>query len=125
MEKSLELKFLDNRLTVCKVEKGTMLDYTDGLFFIGNTDEELSVVCETEKTPADTIEREDGWTAFRVEGVLDFSLTGILSKLTTVLAEKEIGVFAVSTYNTDYVLIKEKDRQAAEKALADAGYTIV
>ena len=125
MEKSIELKFLDNRLTVCKVEKGTMLDYTDGLFFIGNTDEELSVVCETEKTPADTIEREDGWTAFRVEGVLDFSLTGILSKLTTVLAEKEIGVFAVSTYNTDYVLIKEKDRQAAEKALADAGYTIV
>ena len=125
MENTLELKFLDNKLTVCKVEKGTALNYTDGLFFIGNTDEELSVVCETEKTPAVTIEREDGWTAFRVEGVLDFSLTGILAKLSGVLADKSIGIFAVSTYNTDYILIKEKDRQAAEKALADAGYTII
>ena len=82
------------------------------------------MVCETDKTPEDTIEREDGWTAFRAVGVLDFSLTGILAKITTVLAQKEIGVFAVSTYNTDYALIKEKDQQAAEKALADAGYII-
>ena len=124
MSKSLELMFLDVKLTVCKIEKGRTIDYTDGLFFVGNTDEELSIVCETDKTPEDTLEREDGWTAFRVSGVLDFSLTGILAKLTKVLADRKIGVFAVSTYNTDYVLIKEKDQQAAEKALADAGYVI-
>ncbi len=50
----------------------------------------------------------DGWKAFRIQGVLDFSLIGILAKIATVLADNGISIFAVSTYNTDYVLIKKK-----------------
>ena len=122
--KALTLEFLEKDLTVCKVEKGRSIDYTDGLCFIGNTDEELSLVCETEKTPEDTIEREDGWRVFRIIGVLDFSLTGILSKIAKVLEDRKIGIFAVSTYNTDYVLIKAADENEAKKALAEAGYII-
>ena len=58
--------------------------------------------------PKDALERDDGWRAFRIQGVLDFSLIGILSAISAVLAENHIGIFAVSTYNTDYILTKEE-----------------
>ena len=67
-------------------------------------------------------EVETGWTMFKLEGPLDFSLIGILSKIATVLAVEGISIFAVSTYNTDWVLIKREKRDAAMKALACAGY---
>ena len=74
--------------------------------------------------PGNTIERNDGWRAFRIEGVLDFSLIGILSKISTCLAENGIGIFAISTFNTDYVLTKENDFSKAIEVLELAGYTI-
>ena len=77
-------------------------------YFIGKTDEEVSLVCKTEDAPLNTIERDDGWREFRIQGVLNFSLIGILSKLSGILAEHQIGIFAVSTYNTDYILVKEE-----------------
>ena len=83
------------------------------------------MVCKTEDTPADTLERDDGWRGFRIEGVLDFSLIGILSKLSAVLAENKIGIFAVSTYNTDYILVKEENFDRALNVLASEGYIIV
>jgi hypothetical protein len=123
--KALTLEFLEKDLTVCKVEKGSSIDYTDGLCFIGNTDEELSLVCETEKAPENTIEREDGWRVFRIIGILDFSLTGILSKIAKVLADRKIGIFAVSTYNTDYILVKEENFELALNVLEAEGYSVV
>ena len=111
-------------LTVCKVEDLSGIDIDGELFFIGKTDEEISLVCRTSDTPADTIEREDGWRAFRIRGTLDFSLIGILSKISGILAENRIGIFAVSTYNTDYILVKEDDFEHALCALAEAGYTV-
>ena len=57
-------------------------------------------------------------------GILDFSLTGILSRLSGILAEQEIGIFAVSTYNTDYILVKEENFERAMAALASGGYTV-
>ena len=74
---------------------------------------------------AHVIERDDGWQAFRIQGVLEFSLIGILSKITGILAENKIGIFAISTYNTDYVLTKKENYQKALDALKDAGYTII
>lgn len=56
---------------------------------------------------------DDGWKAFRIQGILDFSLIGILAKIATVLADNGISIFAVSTYNTDYVLIKKENYQKA------------
>ncbi|MBO4748442.1 MAG: ACT domain-containing protein [Clostridiales bacterium] len=121
----MELKKLPYKLTVCKVKNVSDIDMQSEFFFIGKTDEELSLVCKTEDTPQETIERDDGWKGFRISGVLDFSLIGILSKLSGILAEHKIGIFAVSTYNTDYILVKEENFEKALNVLAEEGYTIV
>ena len=121
----MELKKIDHRLTVCKVTELSDINLDTDFYFIEKTDDELSLVCRTEDTPQNTIERDDGWKAFRIQGVLDFSLIGILSKLSGILAEHKIGIFAVSTYNTDYILVKEENYERALTVLASEGYTIV
>lgn len=121
----MELKKLPYDLAVCKVASLADVDQDSEFFFLGKTDEELSLVCRTEDTPAATVERDDGWKGFRIEGVLEFSMIGILSKLSGILAENEIGLFAVSTYNTDYILVKEANFAKALEVLAAEGYTIV
>lgn len=121
----MEIKKIAWDLTVCKVKDFSGVDLSADFFFIGKTDEELSLVCRTEDTPENTTGREDGWKAFRIQGVLDFSLIGILSKISAILAENQIGIFAVSTYNTDYILVKKENFSRALEALAVEGYTIV
>ena len=118
----MELKALPYDLTICKVKEIDNLK--SDFYFIAKTDEELSLVCKTEDTPENTIEREDGWRCFRIQGVLDFSLVGILSKLSMILAEHKIGIFAVSTYNTDYILVKEENFERALDILAANKYAI-
>jgi len=120
----MRLKKLPDTFTVSKVEKVTDIDMNSDIYFIGKTDEELSLVCRTEDVPENTVERDDGWRGFRIEGVLDFSLIGILSKLSTILAENQIGIFAVSTFNTDYILVKEENFDRAMDVLAAAGYEV-
>ena len=120
----LTLQILPQSLTVCRAERLDGFDLSSGLFFIGRTDEELSLVCRTACVPAETVAREDGWRAFRIEGMLDFSLVGILSKISAVLADNGIGIFAVSTYNTDYILVKAENFGRAMAALEAAGYEI-
>lgn len=121
----MELKKLEHSLTVCKVADISEIDMTADFYFIGRTDEELSLVCKTEDTPSKTIERDDGWRGFRIQGILDFSLIGILSKLSGILAEHKIGIFAVSTYNTDYILVKEQNFERALSVLVSEGYIVV
>ena len=121
----MELKKLEYDLTVCKVTDLSDIDLTAEFYFIGKTEEELSLVCRTEDTPSNTIERDDGWKGFYIRGVLDFSLIGILSKLSGILAEHKIGLFAVSTFNTDYILVKEVQFERALAVLSDEGYTVV
>ena len=101
------------------------IDLEKDFYFIARTDEEVSLVCRTEDTPARTTEREDGWKAFRIQGVLDFSLVGILSGISGILAAQGIGIFAVSTFNTDYILVKEENFDRALDILAAEGYRIV
>lgn len=121
----MELKKLPYDLTVCKVADIADIDISTEFYFIGRTDEEISLVCKTENAPAHTVERDDGWRGFRIEGVLDFSLIGILSKLSAVLADNGIGIFAVSTYNTDYILVKKENFDRAINVLSNAGYTVL
>ncbi len=121
----MEIKSLEHELTVCKVRSIDDISLGSDFYFIGKTDEELSLVCKTGDTPEQTVEREDGWRGFRIQGVLDFSLIGILSKLSQILADNGIGIFAVSTYNTDYILVKEENFKKALDALENAGYTTV
>ena len=121
----MELKKIAYNLTACKVADISDIDVSADFYFIGKTDEELSLVCKTEDTPSVTVEREDGWKGFRIQGVLDFSLIGILSEISGILAEHKIGIFAVSTYNTDYILVKEENFERALGVLAAEGYTVV
>ena len=120
----MTLKALPHALTVCKLADESEIDLKRDFYFLARTDEELSLVCRTEDAPANTAERDDGWRAFRIEGVLDFSLIGILAKLTGVLADHGIGLFAVSTYNTDYILVKRESLAPALEALTKAGYKV-
>ncbi|MDE6268801.1 MAG: ACT domain-containing protein [Muribaculaceae bacterium] len=118
------LKKLPYNLTVCKVSSEIDIDLNDNFYFIGKTDEEISLVCQTEKTPHNTIEREDGWKGFRIEGILDFSMIGILSKISNILAENKIGIFVISTFNTDYVLVKSENFDKALAILSQSDYEI-
>ena len=93
--------------------------------FIGKTDEEKSLVCITSEIPSNVIQRDDGWKALRIQGVLEFSLIGILSKIAAILADNNISIFVVSTYNTDYLLIKKENYEKAITALENADYKII
>jgi len=121
----LVLNKLERLLTVCKVKNIDDIDLSKEFYFIGKTDEEISLVCETNDVPENTIEREDGWRGFRIQGILDFSLIGILSKLSGILADNKIGIFAVSTFNTDYILVKDADFEKSLAVLLNAGYTVI
>ena len=121
----MELKKLPFDLTVCKVSSLEDIDFSNEFYFLGKTDEEISLVCKTVDTPLNTIEREDNWNGFKIQGVLDFSLIGILAKIAQILADNKISIFAVSTYNTDYVLVKSDCFKRAEEVLQKGGYTII
>lgn len=121
----MNIKKIDIEFSVCKVEDYREVNWKDEFVFIGKTNEECSLVCPVESVPAHTTHREDGWKAMRIEGILDFSLIGILAPIATILAEKKIGIFAVSTFNTDYILVKQPDYDKALNALSEAGYTII
>lgn len=71
----MELKTIEYKLSVCKVTDISDIDLDSDFYFIGKTDEELSLVCKTEDTPIETLEREDGWRGFRIQGILDFRLS--------------------------------------------------
>ena len=121
----MNIKPLNRDFTVCKLTDYSQVDLSADFCFTGRTDEENSLVCLTENTPDNTIEREDGWRAFRIEGVLDFSLIGILAKIAALLADEKIGIFVVSTFNTDYVLVKKENEQRALNRLKREGYTVI
>lgn len=121
----MDIKIINQKFSVCKVKDLSQIDYSDKFCFIGKTDEELSLVCSTKLVPKNAIECDNGWKAFRIQGILDFSLIGILSKISVLLAENKIGIFAVSTYNTDYILTKEENFEKAINVLKDKGYNII
>lgn len=120
----LEIKVIDQDFSICKPENLSQIKWEEDYFFIGKTDEELSLVCSTESVSDNTLSRDDGWKAFRIQGVLDFSLIGILSRITTLLADNKIGVLSISTYNTDYILTKKENFEDALRVLSDNGYII-
>ena len=120
----MKLKVIEKEFSVCKVADYSMVNLNAEFCFTGKTDGEKSLVCLTEDVPMNVTDREDGWKAFRIEGTLDFSLIGILSKISSILAEQKIGIFAISTFDTDYVLTKRENYKRALEALAESGYKI-
>ena len=124
MTNPLQLSILPTRLAVCRLGKSQPIPpwATNGGFFsVTRTDDELSIVCEEAHIPPG-VQVERGWRGLKVEGPLDFSLTGILAGLAGTLANAGISLFAISTYDTDYVLVKEPDLEKTIGALSQAGY---
>ena len=121
----MNLKILPQTFTVCQLPDMSGVDFSKEFLFFSKTDEELSLVCETSAVPAIALAREDGWRGFRVGGVLDFSLVGILAEISGILAAQKISIFAVSTYNTDYIFTKTDVFDRAIHVLSAAGYAIL
>jgi hypothetical protein len=90
---------------------------------ITRTREELSIVCESSRVPAE-VPAEREWRCMKVEGPLDFSLTGVLASLAEPLARAGIPVFAISTFDTDYLMVKAANLEAAIAALESAGHEV-
>ena len=121
----MQIKKIYHNFSICQVEDYSLVNLEADYSFIAKTEEERSLVCITKEVPSNVIRRDDGWKAFCVQGVLDFSLIGILSEISTILAEHGISIFAVSTYNTDYILIKDTNYEKALEVLKFSGYEIV
>lgn len=116
---SLTLIILEERLAVCQLDKQADLPdwaLNSSFFCITRSDEELSVICYEKDVPPD-IKVEKGWRTFKVSGPLDFSQTGIVASLANPLALSGIPIFALSTYNTDYLLVKEEHLDKAKGVL--------
>lgn len=123
----LTMKLFDEKYGVCRLDSNADIPIwsTSCEFFsITKTDDELSVVCEETKIP-DNIIAERNWRIIKILGPLDFSLVGILSKISKALADNNISIFAISTYDTDYILVKNNDIDNAIKVLKRANYSII
>ena len=120
----MDLTAIKDSITVCKVSDISEIDMTKDFFFLAKTNDEISLVCKTEQAPANCISREDGWKGFYIDGMLDLSMVGVLAKISTILAENGISIFSMSTYNTDYILVKEHKWGKAMSVLMKAGYKL-
>lgn len=123
---SIRLRVLPGELAVCRLPAGAptpRVPDTAELFAVTRTRDELSVVCPVADAPDDaTVER--GWRALAIVGPLEFALTGVLAGIARPLAEAGLSIFAVSTYDTDYVLVRADALDPAVEALHGAGYEI-
>lgn len=120
----MRLEVVEGEFTVSKVSGMREVNLTAPWLFIGRTDAETSVVCLSAHAPVHCLAREDGWRAFRVAGQMDFGLTGVLAGLATVLAQASVSIFALSTFDTDYILVKKENLSKALEALASAGHEV-
>lgn len=121
----IQIEPLSVWLSVCKVCDYTKVDLDADYVFTGKTDEEKSLVCPTALVPDKTTDRDDGWKAFQIVGTMELSLVGILAGTADVMAKNLIDIFAISTFNTDYVLVKESDFEKAAEVLKTAGYRML
>ena len=112
-------------LSVFKIRSESDIDLSKEFYFIAKTDEEISLVCRTQDVPKNATKCEDGGKCFRIQGPLVFSIVGILSELTGILADNGIAVFAVSTFETDYILVKKDKFEQAIKLLDENGYGVI
>jgi hypothetical protein len=123
----MKLQTLSQEIAICRLgpETPTPGWAVQGKFYsITRTPEELSIVCDQLLVP-EGIKVEKGWRVFKVVGTLDFSLTGILSSIANPLAEAKISIFALSTFDTDFVLVKSADLEEACKRLCAVGFVFV
>ena len=123
----LRLVVLPERLAVCRLDaKDPIPEWAVGESFlsISRTREELCIICEDGFVPAGT-HASRGWRGFKIEGPLDLDLVGILVSVAVPLAQSNIGILPIATYETDYVLVRDRQLVDAIKALRFAGFDVV
>ncbi|AQS60038.1 ACT domain-containing protein [Desulforamulus ferrireducens] len=123
---SLTLTILPELLSICRLapeKKIPSWAVESNFFSITKTIDELSIVCPTKFVPSG-IQCDNDWRALKIEGPLDFSLIGILSAISTVLAREGISIFALSTFDTDYILVKKEQLKKAVDTLKRNGYIV-
>ncbi|MDL2206255.1 ACT domain-containing protein [Eubacteriales bacterium OttesenSCG-928-N13] len=118
----MEIKLLAPTFSVCKIHDLSEVDLSEPYIFLAKTDDELSLVCPSERTPKETIIAEHGWRAMKIVGMLDFGMVGVIARISQLLADAGIPLFVISTYNTDYVLVKQDVLDRTLALLGDAGY---
>ena len=121
----MKIQRIHQDFSICQVEDYSLVNLESKYCFIEKTDEEKSLVCLTNEVPSNVIRRDDGWRAFCIQGILEFSLIGILSKIVSILADHHISIYAVSTYNTDYIFLKKENYQKGLEVLESAGYQVI
>jgi hypothetical protein len=124
---SLTFSLLADTLTICKLDPNAAIpNWASGdasFVSITRNAEELSIVCP-QKWPPPDIQNDPGWRTLKMEGPFDLSLIGILAPVATALAAAQVNIFVVSTYNTDYVLVKEAKLEEAINALTIVGHIV-
>lgn len=122
----MNLQILDIDFCICKMPLECGFDMNSRSFvFFARTDRECSLVCERACAPQNALKVDEDWRAIRICAELDFTLVGILSKISGALAQNKIPIFAVSTYDTDYVLLKFEYLELAVEILKNIGYAFV
>lgn len=125
--KKLNMKLLEGKYGVCRLstdEAVPVWAFKGEFFSITKTEDELSIVC-LEENISEKIKSEKSWRILKVEGPLDFSLVGILSKISGLMAKNDISIFAISTYDTDYILIKDENIKKAIEVLNEDYYNVI
>ena len=126
-DNELTLTLLPGTFAICRLDAHSKIPSwacTGDFFSITYTAHELSIVCPQKSVPAG-IRREEGYRCLKVKGPLDFALTGILDSLTGPLAQAGVSIFAVSTFDTDYLLVKQEQAKKAIVALSEAGHHVI
>ncbi len=122
---NLKISILEGLFTVHRFSQDHEIPkqiYEGQFYSITKTEDELSIVCSSSVLEVSENSETD-WSCIKVMGPLDFALTGILADLSTILAKADVSIFAISTFDTDYILVKSKKLPVAEKALLQAGYS--
>lgn len=123
----LNFTLLDKKYSIFKYNRGSVLPdwvYSSDFYSITKTNDELSVVALQTDSDSEAINCSNDWRIIKIVGPLDFSLTGVIAEITGILADKKISVFVVSTYNTDYILVKHAKLEMAIHAFREKGYNI-
>ena len=120
------LELLPGNYMICKMQPSKPIpEWARGEFVsVTHTPDELSIVCPVQNIPAN-VQSESGWRCLRVAGKLDFSLVGLISDITTILADADVSTFVMSTFDTDYFLVREIDLDCSTAALSKAGHFVL
>ena len=120
----MELQKIECDFTICKIADIGQADFTGEFVFLQKTPDEISLVCESAYVPRNAAAAEPGWKALKISGILDFGLVGVIAKIANILADAKISIFAISTYNTDYILMKADDYGRGIRELIRSGYAV-